>query len=343
MGVVGRGGPASAASAAAGGGGGRRANKRLNDFERKILDELLDKSPGVQWGSIAGLAVAKQTLMETIILPALRPDIFSGLRSPPKGVLLYGPPGTGKTMLAKAVATESKAAFFNISASALTSKWVGEGEKMVRGLFSVARAAQPSVIFVDEIDSLLTARSSNEHEGSRRLKTEFLVQMDGADSATDEERVLVIGATNRPQELDDAIIRRLSKRIYVPLPNDEARHVLLAHLMGVDSGGGGGTNNGSRSNSNGATRTRLGAADMRWLVRQTDGYSASDITGLCKEAALGPIRDIGRSIVTAQAADVRPVVVRDFEAALRVVRPSVSKEALRACEKWSKEFGTGGA
>ena len=156
----------------------------------------MDRSPGVGWEAIAGLAVAKRTLMESVILPSLRPDIFTGLRAPPKGVLLYGPPGTGKTMLAKAVATETDAAFFSISASSLTSKWVGEGEKMVKALFSLARKLQPTVIFMDEIDSLLGARSKGEHDASRRLKTEFLVQLDGA--ATDgDDRILIIGATNR--------------------------------------------------------------------------------------------------------------------------------------------------
>ena len=162
------------------------------------------------------LQKAKQQLQEMVILPATRPDLFKGLRAPTRGLLLYGPPGNGKTMLAKAVATESSCTFLAISASTLTSKWVGEGEKLVRKLFEVAHERAPSIIFIDEIDSVLSARSSNENEASRRLKTEFLIQFDGVNKGGGQ--VFVVGASNRPEELDDAVRRRLAKRIHIPLP-----------------------------------------------------------------------------------------------------------------------------
>lgn len=136
----------------------------------------------IGWNDIAGLELAKKNINEIIIWPMLRPDIFRGLRAPPRGVLFFGPPGTGKTLLGKAIAAQSKSTFMSISASTLTSKWVGEGEKMVRTMFAIAAIHQPTVIFIDEIDSLLCARSESDMESSRRLKTEFLVQLDGANT-----------------------------------------------------------------------------------------------------------------------------------------------------------------
>lgn len=177
-----------------------------------------------------GLSDAKQALQEAVVLPSLRSDLFQGIRSPDRGILLYGSPGNGKTMLAKAAATAAAAVFFTVSASTLTSKWHGEGEKLVRALFSAARQRAPSIIFVDEVDSLLGERSNNEHEASRRLKTEFLVQMDGA-KGDNGARILVLAATNRPQDLDNAVVRRLTKRIYIPLPDAKARKFLVQKLL----------------------------------------------------------------------------------------------------------------
>ncbi|XP_031807094.1 spastin isoform X5 [Sarcophilus harrisii] len=237
-----------------------------------IMNEIVDNGTAVKFDDIAGQELAKQALQEIVILPSLRPELFTGLRAPARGLLLFGPPGNGKTMLAKAVAAESNATFFNISAASLTSKYVGEGEKLVRALFAVARELQPSIIFIDEVDSLLCERREGEHDASRRLKTEFLIEFDGVQSAGDD-RVLVMGATNRPQELDEAVLRRFIKRVYVSLPNEETRLLLLKNLLSKQG-------------------SPLTQKELAQLARMTEGYSGSDLTALAKDAALGPIREL---------------------------------------------------
>ena len=196
---------------------------------KQIIETIMDDGPGITWNDIIGLQEVKQQLLENIIYPQLRPDMFTGLRTPTRGMLLYGPPGNGKTMIAKAVATECKSTFFNVSASSLMSKWVGDSERLMRHLFGLAAIYSPSIIFIDEIDSMLTARSSTENEAARRVKTEFLVQLDGVGSS--QGRILVIGATNRPFDLDEAALRRMTKRIYIGLPDLAAREAQLNKMI----------------------------------------------------------------------------------------------------------------
>ncbi|CAJ1066623.1 fidgetin-like protein 1 [Xyrichtys novacula] len=301
-------------------------DERLKNFEPKIVElimsEIMDHGPPVAWDDIAGLEFAKTTIKEIVVWPMLRPDIFTGLRGPPKGILLFGPPGTGKTLIGKCIACQSGATFFSISASSLTSKWVGEGEKMVRALFAIARCHQPAVIFIDEIDSLLSQRTDGEHDSSRRIKTEFLVQLDGAATAA-EDRILVVGATNRPQEIDEAARRRLAKRLYIPLPEAAARWQIVTNLMARE-------------------KNQLGESELERVVGATEGFSGADMTHLCKEAALGPIRSIQLSdIATITADEVRPILYNDFQEALRTVRPSVSAKDLELYEEWNKTFGCG--
>jgi SpoVK/Ycf46/Vps4 family AAA+-type ATPase len=214
---------------------------------QQILNEIVIQGDEVHWDDVAGLEIAKSALKETVVYPFLRPDLFMGLREPARGMLLFGPPGTGKTMLARAVATESKSTFFAISASSLTSKFLGESEKLVRALFQLAKMLAPSIIFVDEIDSLLSSRSgSGEHEATRRIKTEFLIQWSDLQKAAagrdmsdkekekgDATRVLVLAATNLPWAIDEAARRRFVRRQYIPLPEDWVRkkqvQTLLSH------------------------------------------------------------------------------------------------------------------
>lgn len=212
------------------GKGGETANDKENEKFRNALSEaIVSEKPSVTWDDVAGLKEAKKTLQEAIILPHKFPDIFVGIRKPWKGILLYGPPGTGKSHIAKACANMADATFFSISSSDLVSKWVGESEKLVKELFRLAKEREPSIIFIDEIDSLVSARGDNENEASRRIKTEFLVQMQGVGSK--EGKILVLGATNFPWGLDPAMRRRFQKRIYIPLPDYEGRRYMLANLL----------------------------------------------------------------------------------------------------------------
>ena len=233
---------------------------------KQIFNEIVVQGDEVHWADVAGLEVAKKALKEAVVYPFLRPDLFMGLREPARGMLLFGPPGTGKTMLARAVATESRSTFFAISASSLTSKWLGESEKLVRALFSLAKALAPSIIFVDEIDSLLSSRGgSSEHESTRRIKTEFLIQWSDLQRAaagskqTDKEkaegdasRVLVLAATNMPWAIDEAARRRFVRRQYIPLPEAPVRGEQLRTLLGHQ-------------------KHNLSKKDIQVLVELTDG------------------------------------------------------------------------
>ncbi|XP_052756410.1 spastin isoform X3 [Galleria mellonella] len=287
-----------------------------------ILDEIVEGGPKVHWDDIAGQEAAKQALQEMVVLPSLRPELFTGLRSPAKGLLLFGPPGNGKTLLARCVAAECSATFFSISAATLTSKYVGDGEKMVRALFQVARELQPSIIFVDEVDSLLCERSSGEHEASRRLKTEFLVEFDGLPAAG-ADRLIVMAATNRPQELDEAALRRFPKRVYVSLPDLRTRGALLRRVL-----------------ARGAAASALGDDELARLAALTDGYSGSDLTALCRDAALGPIRELDpEEVKCLDLSLVRSITFQDFMDSLKRIRPSVSPHSLVAYEKWSVQYG----
>ncbi|CAL8073116.1 unnamed protein product [Orchesella dallaii] len=297
-------------------------HESMKNVDPRMVEAILNEVVQIattDWDDIAGLHGVKSIIREIIVWPMLRPDIFKGLRSSPRGILLFGPPGTGKTMFGRLIATQSESTFFNISASSLTSKWIGDGEKMVRALFQVARLKQPAVIFIDEIDSILTQRSDTEHESSRRLKTEFLIQFDGCATQT-EDRILVIGVTNRPQELDEAARRRLVKRIYIPLPDLEGRKQLVKNLLREYS-------------------SELSDDDFNSIAEMTEGYSGADMNSLCKEAAYGPIRDVCHLLQTLDASHVRPMQMKDFIAAHRLVKSSVGKLDVELYEGWDATYG----
>ncbi|KAL7031243.1 hypothetical protein ACKWTF_006943 [Chironomus riparius] len=248
-----------------------------DDPEKKKLQGKLEgaivvEKPHVKWSDVAGLEGAKEALKEAVILPIKFPHLFTGKRVPWKGILLFGPPGTGKSYLAKAVATEANnSTFFSVSSADLVSKWLGESEKLVRNLFELARSHKPSIIFIDEVDSLCSSRSENESESARRIKTEFLVQMQGV--GNDSEGILVLGATNIPWVLDSAIRRRFEKRIYIPLPEEQARMVMFKiHL--------------------GNTAHILTEENLKQLAKQTEGYSGADISIIVRDALMQPVRKV---------------------------------------------------
>ena len=289
-----------------------------NDLRDKILSEIVESKPDVKFDDVVGLKEAKQILKEIIIIPNLRPDLFTGLRSPPRGLLLFGPPGTGKTMIAKAVATECKCTFFSISASSLTSKYLGESEKLVRALFQLAYEMQPSVVFIDEIESILSKRKEGENDAMKRLKTEFLIQFDGVGSS-EENRVLIIGATNRPFDLDPAVIRRLPKRVYVGPFNDEEKKGFIKKII---------------------TQNKCNITDEQFLqiAKMCNNYSNSDLKELCREAAYEPLRELNTTSLQ-KVDELRPIVFEDFNKAVRKVRGTLTKDILRELEKWNEDFG----
>ncbi|XP_015788050.1 katanin p60 ATPase-containing subunit A-like 1 [Tetranychus urticae] len=290
--------------------------------------DILQKNPNIKWDDIADLHDAKRLLEEAVVLPMLLPDFFKGIRRPWKGVLMVGPPGTGKTMLAKAVATECGTTFFNVSSSTLTSKYRGESEKLVRILFEMARFYAPSTIFVDEIDSLCSRRGSDtEHEASRRVKSELLIQMDGITNNEDPAKVvMVLAATNFPWDIDEALRRRLEKRIYIPLPNKEGREALLKiNLREVE---------------------KSPDLDISDISIQLDGYSGADITNVCRDACMMAMRRKIAGLTPEQIRNLSkdelelPVSPGDFYEAIRKVNKSVSEEDLMKYEKWMAEFGS---
>ena len=310
-------------------------NYKSNDpFIQTIKNDLYinAKNLTTKWSDISGLQNAKQALQEAAILPLLRPDLYTGLRSAPRGVLLYGPPGTGKTMLVRAIANESDCILFACSASAMTSKWVGEGEKLVRTLFRMAGDVAPSIIFLDEMDSLLGRRGGSgdggsgngEGEGSRRFKTEFMVQMDGISAGSvggdgNKYKTLLIGCTNCPWDVDDAIMRRFQRRIYIPLPDREARKTLWKKLI---------------EKANGSVK--ISSRDLDRLVMSTQGFSCSDIAAIANEAAFGPLRDVGsiEAIKDVSLEDVRPIQMKDFEGSTKNAKKSVSIDLLKKYKEW---------
>lgn len=324
-------------------------------LQAALSGAIVKETPNVKWEDVAGLEQAKALLKEAVILPVKFPQLFTGKRTPWKGILLYGPPGTGKSFLAKAVATEAGSCFLSVSSSDLVSKYQGESERLVKTLFELARKNTPAIIFIDEIDSLCGSRSDGENDSSRRIKTEFLVQMQGVGKV--DTGILVLGATNTPWDLDPAIRRRFEKRVYIPLPDVRARYVMFKQNIG-------------------STTNDLTEQDLQLLAGETEGFSGSDISVLVRDALYEPVRIAqiathfkkvsdpdGRepflwepcssgektakemSLYDISTNQLKPLdtTISHFEHAVRSTKPSVGPDDLGRFEDWTKLYGQEGS
>lgn len=302
---------------------GEQYSEEEQEIINSISGTILTESPDVQWEDIAGLSNCKQALREAIVLPIMKPELFVGARRPWSGILLFGPPGCGKTLLAKAAATECEATFFNVSSADLLSKWLGESEKLISSLFKVARIKSPSLIFIDEIDSVATKRGTgSESGGERRVKTQLLSEIQGVKSSHDK-LMLVLGATNRPWDIDNAMLSRFEKKVYVPLPDTEARsRIFEIHTEGVN--------------------LALDEDDFVELAVRSEGYSGRDIANVCRETIMLPIRELDMGgLLESSSSEVklRDVTLNDFKKTIKKVKPMITGKDLKAYQDWAEEFG----
>ncbi|KAK7410743.1 hypothetical protein VNO78_01783 [Psophocarpus tetragonolobus] len=297
---------------------------QTNPYEDVVACDVINPDHiDVEFNSIGGLETIKQALFELVILPLKRPDLFSHgkLLGPQKGVLLYGPPGTGKTMLAKAIAKESGAVFINVRISNLMSKWFGDAQKLVAAVFSLAYKLQPAIIFIDEVDSFLGQRRTTDHEALLNMKTEFMALWDGF--TTDQNaRVMVLAATNRPSELDEAILRRLPQAFEIGIPDQRERTEILKVIL-----------KGERVEDN---------IDFVHIAGLCEGYTGSDLFDLCKKAAYFPIRDLlDEEKKGKRSPEPRPLSQLDLEKALatsqktKVAASEYSGFNLQSPSRWS--------
>ncbi|KAF7649828.1 hypothetical protein LDENG_00135400, partial [Lucifuga dentata] len=288
-------------------------NVKLSEYEMSIAAHLVDPlSMQIRWRDIAGLDEVITELKETVILPVQKRHLFHGSRllQPPKGVLLYGPPGCGKTLIAKATAKEAGFRFINLQPSTLTDKctltdkWYGESQKLAAAVFSLALKLQPSIIFIDEIDSFLRSRSSTDHEATAMMKAQFMSLWDGLD--TDHHcQVIIMGATNRPQDLDSAILRRMPTRFHINQPSVQQREEILRLILENES--------------------VEASVDLASVAMETDGFSGSDLREVCRDAALLCVRDLVHSQNDSASEDyIRPIHQADLQKSIRKMKKSKS-------------------
>lgn len=296
----------------------RERAKSSESMESMVVSE----KPTTTWEDIGGLEDVKSEVKEAIILPMIdkKPDFVES----PRTLLLYGPPGTGKTLLAKAASNTLRAQFFEARASSLLSKYFGESSKIISMLFDKARRDEPSIIFMDEFDSLMVSRDSGVQESTRRVVSQLLMEIEGF-STKSKERVIMIAATNKPWDLDDAMISRFQRRVYVPLPDGEAReHIFEIHLKGIT----------------------LNDITIRKLVGMSGGYSGRDISNLCREAVMLMIREQNPKLDDLTPAQIekyemnhRSLTGKDFEHAFSKAKKTVNEKTIKRYEEWGEQMG----
>ena len=286
------------------------------------FDDLVMKDkPKVSWEEVIGLDDAKRAIRESISYPMKRPDLFP--LGWPRGILLFGPPGCGKTLLAAAAAAEIDGYFINVDAASMMSKWLGEAEKNISKLFKMARSLNenegvPVLLFIDEIDSMLGQRNG-EVGGEVRVKNQFLTEMDGINGKSKESQLYIIGATNKPWSLEAGFLRRFQKRIYVTLPDNASRTNLFNQYT-------------KPLNTEEALR-------IEELAKISDGYSASDVKDICQSVQLRVVNELFESGKAMEAGtNPRPVSTNDFREILKIRKPSVSVDMIRAYMRWSDQY-----
>ncbi|XP_076004939.1 fidgetin-like [Genypterus blacodes] len=318
-------GPTSSSSSSS----SRHAEEQLKTSDPHLLDmvtsEIVQQGPPVDWSDIAGLELAKASLKEEVLWPILRPDMFSSLGPAPRCVLLFGPRGSGRTLLGRCLASQLGAPFLQLSGSTLATKWLADGEKIIRASFLVARCRQPSVLFISEVDMLLSAHLSEESP-INRLKGELLAQLDSLLLGEDgSNQVLVVCSTSRPQDMDEGLRRYFARRVLVPLPDSTARHQIVSQLLAQSQ-----------------HKYCLSEEELALLVQHTEGSSGLDLARLCQEALVGLLH------VSTQGMDltgmmprgqIPPLTYQDFESVFCKFQASISQKEIDTYTEWNKMFG----